>query len=222
MTKNDYINTLNRHLSGLSEEEKSEILNDIRDHFDNGISNGKTDDEIASALGDPELLARQYKSDYQSSERTEYNKSEKKSDNSNGSNTSQSSYNQQQAENSQQSSGNNGQQTIIRPSFYESNKNNIPNVILLIVMIFVIISVVPTIFGFWMAGIGISVAGVIALLSSIVPGLHFLNPLTQHNLGAASAFISVGLTCLGLLMLIGMYYLTKLFVKFVRNFKWNI
>lgn len=61
MTKNEYINTLDRSLGRMSSEEKQEILYDYQEHFTIGLGNGQTEDQICSELGDPRFIARQYR-----------------------------------------------------------------------------------------------------------------------------------------------------------------
>ena len=60
MKKNDYIITLSSHLKSFIESDRQEILSDIEEHFSNGTREGKTEDEISSALGDPAIIAKQY------------------------------------------------------------------------------------------------------------------------------------------------------------------
>ena len=60
MKQNDFIATLEKALAELKPEEKQEILSDFREHFSNGMTNGKTEEEIARELGDPMILAAQF------------------------------------------------------------------------------------------------------------------------------------------------------------------
>ena len=53
MTKKEYLDRLAKELGTLSYNDVQDILSDIDGHFANGIQAGKTEDEIASALGDP-------------------------------------------------------------------------------------------------------------------------------------------------------------------------
>ena len=61
MTKKEYLDRLAKELGTLSYNDVQDILSDIDGHFANGIQAGKTEDEIASALGDPSDLAKDYK-----------------------------------------------------------------------------------------------------------------------------------------------------------------
>jgi uncharacterized membrane protein len=188
---------LNNHLSGFSVDDRNEILSDIDEHFSTGLSNGKTEDEISSSLGDPELLAKQYKNDTGNKNEDDH--------------------------------------TIIKPSIYESFRSNINpnsnNAIMFIVMLFInifivfwlIIAAVATIFGLWISGIAISVAGIAVLITSNIPELQRFNTLAVDGLAFPSGLLSIGLVCLGILIIIGMFYLTKLFIKLIKIYiNWNV
>lgn len=64
MNRNDFLNTLDRSLGNMSAMDKSDILYDYREHFSIGLSEGKTEEEICSELGDPKSIAKQYRVDY--------------------------------------------------------------------------------------------------------------------------------------------------------------
>lgn len=57
---NEFLNVFYASLKHMRTEEKQEILQDFREHFDVGLSSGKTEKEIAGELGDPRQLARMY------------------------------------------------------------------------------------------------------------------------------------------------------------------
>lgn len=64
MNKAEFINTLETSLGNIPVEEKKDILYDYEEHFSIGLENNKTEDEIAEALGNPRILAKQFKADY--------------------------------------------------------------------------------------------------------------------------------------------------------------
>lgn len=74
MNKNEFINKLDSSLKGISYEDRKEIIFDYEEHFSIGIQQGKTEEEIAAALGDPILLAKQFRKEY-FIEKAEKNKS---------------------------------------------------------------------------------------------------------------------------------------------------
>ncbi len=63
MNKTDYLNLLKFHLRGIAEEEIEDILSDYNEHFEVGLSKGKSDEEISNDLGDPVLIAKLFKAD---------------------------------------------------------------------------------------------------------------------------------------------------------------
>ncbi|CAN5375853.1 DUF1700 domain-containing protein [soil metagenome] len=63
MTRADFLSRLKRGLVGLPTSAAADILNDYEAHFDDGVQAGRTEAEVASALGDPERLARELKAE---------------------------------------------------------------------------------------------------------------------------------------------------------------
>lgn len=59
MNKKDYIKILSAHLRGIPLEERQDVINDFEEHFKEGLSEGRTEEEISDSLGDPKTLARQ-------------------------------------------------------------------------------------------------------------------------------------------------------------------
>lgn len=50
MNKKTYLNTLNKHLKNISDEERADILDEYETHFISGIEDGQTEDMIAKEL----------------------------------------------------------------------------------------------------------------------------------------------------------------------------
>jgi uncharacterized membrane protein len=59
-TMNEYLMRLEKSLKHMSVAEKKDILQDYREHFEIGKSSGKTEEQIAKALGEPEQLAKMF------------------------------------------------------------------------------------------------------------------------------------------------------------------
>ena len=59
MTENQFLQELERALKQLPQEERNDILQDIREYFANGKADGKTDSEIAAELGSPKAIANE-------------------------------------------------------------------------------------------------------------------------------------------------------------------
>ena len=63
MTRADFLARLKRGLVGLPTSAAADILNDYEAHFDDGVAAGRSEAEVAAALGDPERLARELKAE---------------------------------------------------------------------------------------------------------------------------------------------------------------
>lgn len=59
MTENQFLQELETALKQLPQEERNDILQDIREYFTNGKADGKTDSDIAAELGSPEAIANE-------------------------------------------------------------------------------------------------------------------------------------------------------------------
>lgn len=57
MTRSEFLDRLRRGLSGMGPQAIDEILADYRSHFDEAIAAGRTEQEVAQALGNPDRLA---------------------------------------------------------------------------------------------------------------------------------------------------------------------
>lgn len=57
MTKQQFLNELNRLLAPLPEAERVDILSDYESHIDAAIENGKTEEEAVMDLGSPRTIA---------------------------------------------------------------------------------------------------------------------------------------------------------------------
>jgi uncharacterized membrane protein len=58
MTQKQFIVTLRKSISGLPEAEKRGILSDYEEHFTIGLQKGKSEEEIAQALGNPKTIGK--------------------------------------------------------------------------------------------------------------------------------------------------------------------
>jgi uncharacterized membrane protein len=57
---NEFLAAFSASLKHMRADEKEDILQDFREHFEIGRESGKSEEEIASELGDPRQLARMY------------------------------------------------------------------------------------------------------------------------------------------------------------------
>ncbi|WP_323611808.1 DUF1700 domain-containing protein [Erysipelothrix enhydrae] len=60
MTKNEYLYILRKNLQILPQNEIDDIIQDVHEHFEFGLAEGKDEIEISRTLGDPIEMARQY------------------------------------------------------------------------------------------------------------------------------------------------------------------
>jgi uncharacterized membrane protein len=63
MNKAEFMKVLTAQLCRLPEAERADILYDYQEHFAIGAEKGKSEEEIASSLGDPLLIAKQFTAD---------------------------------------------------------------------------------------------------------------------------------------------------------------
>ena len=61
MTKYEYLGELEKRLEALPHKDVCDIMNEIRNHFEEGIASGKSEEEICESLGDVGELADSYK-----------------------------------------------------------------------------------------------------------------------------------------------------------------
>jgi uncharacterized membrane protein len=61
MNKKDFMYKLSLYLGGIPEEDRQDVISDFEEHFKEGLSEGRTEEEIAGSLGDPKSLANQFK-----------------------------------------------------------------------------------------------------------------------------------------------------------------
>jgi uncharacterized membrane protein len=62
-TKQDFLSRLRRGLVGLPTTTAAEIVSDYETHFDDGLAAGRSEAEVAAALGDPDRLARELRAE---------------------------------------------------------------------------------------------------------------------------------------------------------------
>jgi uncharacterized membrane protein len=60
MNKQGFLDELKRALGAMSEAEKAEIAADFEEHFRMGMAAGKSEEEIAKALGNPRTLGKSF------------------------------------------------------------------------------------------------------------------------------------------------------------------
>jgi uncharacterized membrane protein len=63
MTRAEFIAQLRQALSGMAPKELDEIVADYNAHFDEGLAAGRSEAEVAAALGDPRRLGRELRAE---------------------------------------------------------------------------------------------------------------------------------------------------------------
>ena len=63
MTKDAFLMALRANLHGLPIQTADDIVADYASHFDEGLAAGRTEDDVAAALGDPARLARELRAE---------------------------------------------------------------------------------------------------------------------------------------------------------------
>lgn len=183
MNRAEFLKTLDRTLSGMSYDEKKEILADYEEHFRMGLGEGKTEEEIAASLGDPRALGKVYNAD------ALVEKAQVK-----------------------RSAGNifRAALAVVSLSFF--------NLVFVVGLFF---GLLGALIGLWAAGVSLALSGVAVFISSFMaPALPWLQLELDATTAFGLAFIGLGLTALGVLACIGLYYVTagacKLVVRYLR------
>lgn len=184
MNRTEFIQTLRNALHGIPEEELKDILYDYEEHFQIGLSKGKTEAEISKELGNPKNIAKSYKASFTISE----------------------------AENN------------------PSSKNLLKAIVAatalgffnLIIVLGPFLAIVGLLVGLYGVSIGFVIGGIGSFFGTIAaPFFPFTIYLGVHPLTSIS--FGIGLVALGVLMLIGSFYLTKLLYQgTIKYLKWNI
>ncbi|MEQ7153916.1 DUF1700 domain-containing protein [Brevundimonas aurifodinae] len=63
MTRQEFLRRLKAGLVGLPTTTAAEIVSDYETHFDDGVAAGRSEAEVAAALGDPDRLARELRAE---------------------------------------------------------------------------------------------------------------------------------------------------------------
>lgn len=63
MTRQEFLRRLRAGLVGLPTTTAAEIVSDYETHFDDGVAAGRSEAEVATALGDPDRLARELRAE---------------------------------------------------------------------------------------------------------------------------------------------------------------
>jgi uncharacterized membrane protein len=197
MNKYQFLNILSNGLIDFPDKERKDILYDYEEHFDVGLAQGKTEDQIINELGDPHSIVNQYRS---GTNRNYYNDTQSS-----------------QTYNSNNVNSNNKALAIILIVLLLLFS---PGILGLIIGIFGgIIGLVAGAFGIAIAGLAVALGATFGSVFGI-----FTIPAGITALPATAALlIGIGTLALGILCSIGCFYLMKAFIMLVIKFvKWII
>lgn len=184
MNRNEFIQKLNDDLKSLPESEIKDILYDYEEHFEIGLSKGKTEEQISKELGDPRSISKSYRASSMIS-KAETNPSPK--------------------------------------SFFKALLAAMALGFLnLIIVLGPFLLVVGLLIGLYGISIGFIIGGISLLIGSIIaPISSFFININLPILTSVS--FGIGLSALGILLLLASFYLSKLLYKAtIKYLKWNL
>lgn len=186
MTREQFMNELYRFLSVLPVIERREVMSDYEEYFDIGKSEGRSENEIAESLGDPELIAKQLIENLPAENFIDDKK-----------------YNANDTQKDNKRNGDNYKRAIIAILLIFANVTFVLGPYL---------GIGGALIGLWMASVGCVLGGSLGLLGTFIkPLMAFISlPVSM----SASFFISIGFIALGILLLYLSYKLSKLFIKY--------
>lgn len=184
MQKDEFLRQLKASLSALPQHDQNEIIADYNEHFSIGTIEGRTEEDIARALGDPVSLGKEYAAIILVKKAEE----------------SPSARGMGMAILSTLGFGLFNLVVVLLPS------------LLLAIFLFIILAIGASLLftGTLLTGCGL------LCLTGVIPA-HI--PISAY----AAVFFGVGTTSAGLLMILGSFWLGRLFYRLgIRYLKWNI
>ena len=184
MDRTTFIQTLRNGLHSIPEDEIKDILYDYEEHFEVGLSKGKTEQEIAKELGDPKSIAKSYRASSKIAE-AENNPSPKN----------------------------------LFKALLAAMALGLFNLVIVLGPFLLIVGLLLGLYGI---SVGFIVGGIGSFFGTIAtPFFPYMMNIGVHPITSIS--IGIGLTALGLLILIGSFHLTKLLYQgTIKYLKWNI
>lgn len=176
MNKEQFLKILSEEIRKLPKEEREDILRDFQEHFQFGMEEGKTEEEIAQSLGSPKQIAKELVASYHVDKVTETTTI---------SNILRATW------------------AVIGLGFFN-----------LTIVLGPFLALVGIVAGGWLTGLSFVISPVFALLNAVFdPGTFQI----------FEFFVSLALCGFGLLLIIGMFYVTKALTKlFIRYLKFNV
>lgn len=220
MNKEEFLKTLESYLRDFTSDERRDILYDYEEHFRIGQESGKTEQELIEELGDPSIIADQYKCNdnfekfvlsNESESATEFTEEEKKGE----------------------------YKEFIDPNKQNKpfeNRKNVENVSISVIaaisliffnLVFILgpfLGLCGAIIGLFAAAAGVELAGLGLVLGPLfLPAFSNYIALPTNIPYDLAILFGIGTAALGALFLIGVYYVAKYFFKGTASYiKWNI
>lgn len=204
MNKEDFLKTLDAALVNYTWSEKREIMYDYEEHFRIGIENGKTEEELITELGEPEDIAKNYRTNenYEKAIKNEPLIEQYTSENKNF--------------NENRSTAENVSISVIAALS-----------LLIFNLIFIFgpfMGLLGALMGLFAGAIGAFAGGLALTFGTIfTPFINNFAVLPSNIPAAASILFGIGTTAFGMLFFIGDCYIAKYFFKgTVKYIKWNL
>lgn len=198
MNKNEFISKLDYSLNGISYEDKKEIIYDYEEHFAVGIEQGKLEEDIAKALGDPRMIAKQFRNDYLI---------EKAKNNKSAGNLASAVF----------ASVGLGFLNLFLLPFFIAAASIVFSLLIAggSVVISLLVAAGSVLLSLYAAALGMTLGGIGIVLAVIVQPYfpEFIN--IDINTGSA-IFLSIAIFCLGMLSIIGLTKLWKIFYRWSK------
>jgi uncharacterized membrane protein len=64
MNKSEFLSELKKHVQKLPKSEQEAVFSDYEEHFEHGVFEGRSEEEIAKSLGHPKRIARELLTEY--------------------------------------------------------------------------------------------------------------------------------------------------------------
>jgi uncharacterized membrane protein len=182
MSKERFLEDLKRSLGGIPEAERREVLADYDEHFRMGALEGKSEEQIAQALGNPRVIGKSFTIDSMLEEPKD---------------------------------GAGVKAASVMRAVFASISLTFFNVIFVLGPL---LGLVGVMIGLWAAAVSLPIAGVASVVS---PLAALIVPRFFTLAGMNAAFLisaGIGISGLGLLAVIGMWGLTRLFIRMVAAY----
>jgi uncharacterized membrane protein len=183
MNQNEFIQRLKNNLSGVSFQERQEILDDYLAHFEAGKAAGKTEEKIAEELGDPYEIAGMYKTELVVKDHAQQKSQDKN--------------------NIKTTNDNTAQMVLVILALLAFNA---------IVMLPIVSTVLGILVTFFVTALVLAISGLVVSVAGFFSPVFvvFFNPIFGV---IATILWGIALLCFGILFFVGMIYMTKWLIK---------